>query len=170
MDGRLAILFNLVALFGDHYEGQGWTIDRADTEGLLTTSLGVVQYQTENVGTELRFTHSFKKWKRFNPILDYSITDQGGAWIGFGLYQQFDMDINGTPLFVGFSLAPGLYARGEEVDLGSPLEFRSGVEMGARFENGWQVSVSFDHRSNADISRWNPGLETVQLRVSKRFN
>jgi len=169
MDGRLAILFNLVALLGDGYEGEGWTVNRADMEGMLTTSYGIVQYQEINWGRELRFTQNFKKWKRFNPIIDLSITDKGGAWLGLGLYQQFDMDINGTPLFVGFTLAPGVYMPGGDVDLGLPLEFRSGVEMGVRFENGWQVSLSFDHRSNADLAAWNPGLETIQLRVSKTF-
>jgi len=170
MDGRLAILFNLVALFGDGYEGEGWTIERADMAGMLTTSYGIVQYQDINWGSELRFTKNYKKWKRFNPILDFSITDRGGAWLGYGLYQQFDMDINGTPLFVGFTMAPGIYMQGGEVDLGSPLEFRSGVEMGVRFDSGWQVSLSYDHRSNADLGTVNPGLETLQLRVSKSFN
>lgn len=170
MDGRLAILFNLVALLGDGYEGEGWTVERADMAGMLTTSYGVVQYGGVNIGQELRFTQNFKTWKRFNPILDFSVTDKGGAWLGYGLYQQFDMDINGTPLFVGFSMAPGLYMQGGEVDLGYPLEFRSGVEMGVRFESGWQVSLSFDHRSNADLSAWNPGLETLELRISKAFN
>ncbi len=170
MDGRLAILFNLVALLGDHYEGQGWTVERADMAGMLTTSYGVVQYQEQNWGEELRFTRNFKKWKRFNPILDFSVTDKGGAWLGYGLYQQFNMDINGTPLFIGFTMAPGLYVQGGEVDLGYPLEFRSGVEMGVRFERGWQVSLSYDHRSNADLGWVNPGLETIELRISKTFN
>ncbi len=170
MDGRLAILFNLVALFGDHYEGQGWTIDRADMAGAVTTSYGIVQYQNRHWGEELRFTRNFKQWKRFNPIIDFSVTEKGGAWLGLGLYQQFDMDINGTPLFVGFTMAPGLYARGGDVDLGYPLEFRSGVEMGVRFNNGWQASLSFDHRSNADIGRINPGMETIQFRLTKSFN
>jgi len=170
MDGRLAILFNLVALLGESYEGEGWTIERADMAGMLTTSYGIVQYQTQNWGEELRFTQSYKKWKHFNPVIDVAITDKGGAWLGLGLYQQFDMDINGTPLFVGFTMVPGIYMQGEDVDLGIPLQFRSGVEMGVRFENGWQASLSFDHRSNADVVPWNPGLETIQLRISKSFN
>jgi len=170
MDGRLAVLFGLAALMGDSYEGEGWTVERADMEGMLTTSYGRVQYQTLNWGEELRFTQSFKKWKHFNPIIDFSVTDKGGAWLGFGLYQQYDIDIGGLPLFMGFTFAPGIYAQGEDVDLGFPLEFRSGVEMGVQFRHGWQVSLSYDHRSNADVVALNPGLETLQLRVSKTFN
>ena len=170
MDGRLAILFNLVALLGDHYEGQGWTVARADMAGMQTVSAGSVQFQEQGIGQEFRYTRSFKKWKRFNPIVDFSVTDKGGAWLGYGLYQQFNMDINTTPLFIGFTFAPGLYMQGGEVDLGYPLEFRSGVEMGVRFEQGWQVSLSYDHRSNGDIAAWNPGLETIELRISKAFN
>ena len=170
MDGRLAILFNLVALLGDHYEGEGWTIKRADMAGMVTASSGVVQFQDQTVGEELRFTRNYKQWTRFNPVLDFSVTNKGGAWLGYGLYQQFDMDINGTPLFMGFSFAPGIYMQGGEVDLGYPIEFRSGVEMGVRFKRGWQVSLSYDHRSNADLGSPNPGLETIELRISKTFN
>lgn len=170
MDGRLAVLFGVMSLWGDGYQADGWNVARADVDGMLTTSAGIVQFDGENWGQELRFTHHFKKWKRFNPVVDFSITDKGGAWLGFGLYQQFDLDIGGLPAFAGFSFAPGVYMQGGDVDLGYPIEFRSGVELGVRFAENWQVSLSYDHRSNGDISSLNPGLETIQLRVSKAFN
>lgn len=170
MDGRLAILFGLMSFMGDGVEGEGWNVQRADAAGRLTTSVGIVQYQGQNWGQELRFTRSFNKWKRFNPVVDFSITEKGGAWLGLGLYQQFDLDLGGVPIFAGFSFAPGVYAQGDEVDLGYPIQFRSGVEVGVRFAQDWQVSLSYDHRSNGDIAQWNPGMETIQLRISKAFN
>ena len=170
MDGKLAVLFGLMSLMGDGVQGDGWNIARADVDGMITTSVGIVQFQGHNWGQELRFTRSFKKWKRCNPVLDFSITEKGGAWLGLGLYQQFDFDLGGVPAFAGFSFAPGIYAQGGDADLGLPLEFRSGVELGVRFAQDWQVSLSYDHRSNGDISQVNPGMETIQLRISKSFN
>jgi len=170
VDGRWAILFWIMSLFGDGYQSEGWNVARADMDGMLTTSVGIVQFEGENWGQELRLTRNYKKWKRFNPVIDFSVTDKGGAWLGLGLYQQFDFEIGGLPAFAGFSFAPGVYMQGGDVDLGFPLEFRSGLELGVRFAEGWQASLSFDHRSNGDISRVNPGMETFQLRVSKTFN
>jgi len=46
------------------------------------------------------------------------------------------------------------------------LKFRSGVELGYVAKNGARIGLSYDHRSNADINSYNPGLETFQLRVS----
>jgi len=170
MDGRWAILFWFMSLFGEGYQAEGWNVQRADVAGMQTGSAGIVQFNRQNRGTELRFTSSFPKWKRFNPIVDFSVTDRGGAWLGIGLYQQFDLDIGNLPLYAGFTFAPGVYVQGGEVDLGYPLEFRSGVEIGVRFAESWQVSLSYDHRSNADIAPLNPGLETIQIRISKTFN
>lgn len=170
MDGRLAILFGVMSFFGDGVEGDGWNVQRADVAGSFTTSAGIVQFQGQNWGQELRFTQNFKKWKRFNPVVDFSLTDKGGAWLGLGLYQQFDIDVAGVPLFAGFSFAPGAYMAGNDIDLGYPLEFRSGVELGVRFGEDWRVSLSYDHRSNGDFSAVNPGMETIQLRVSKAFH
>ena len=169
MDGRLAILFGLMSFMGDGVEGEGWNIQRADVAGQLTVSTGIVQYQGQTHGQELRFTRTLPKWKRFNPVLDFSVTDKGGAWLGLGLYQQFDFDLAGVPVYAGFSFAPGVYAQGGDVDLGFPIEFRSGVEIGVRFAENWRVSLSYDHRSNGDIKQWNPGMESIQLRISRQF-
>ncbi len=170
MKGEFAILFWIMSLMGEGIEGEGWNVQRADMAGQVTISSGIVQFDGQNWGQELRVTRTLDRWKRFNPVLDFSITEKGGAWLGLGLYQQFDFEIAGVPAFAGFSFAPGVYMPGGDVDLGFPIEFRSGVEFGVRFRGGWQVSLSYDHRSNGDISPVNPGMETLQLRVSKAFN
>ena len=51
-------------------------------------------------------------------------------------------------------------------DLGGPVEFRSGLELGYESDRGWRIGLGFDHRSNAGIESRNPGLETVHLRLS----
>ncbi len=169
MDGRLAILFTVMSLFGGEYHADGINVNRADVGGNFTASLGTLSFDRRLTGQELRLTYAFDQWKRFNPVLDFSITDQGGAWLGVGLYQQFNVDLGDLPLYAGFHFAPGLYMQGNEVDLGFAVEFRSGVELGVRLDNGWQIALSYDHRSNADFSAVNPGLETIQLRFSKSF-
>lgn len=149
----------------------GLSLHRADTQGRQVLSAGPVLFDGESIGQELRYTRMFgQHMGRFNTVLDVSVTDAGGLWIGGGLYQQFDIDLGEQRLFVGLSFAPGLYLQGAEVDLGSPLEFRSGIELGMRVDNDWQVSLSYDHRSNGDISAVNPGVETIQLRLSRTFN
>ncbi len=170
MRGEFAVLFAIMSLFGDGYQGDGWNIERADVPGEVVLSTGAVIFDNKFTGRELRVTRTFNKWKRFNPVVDFSITDKGGAWLGLGLYQQFDFNLGGAPVFAGFSFAPGVYMQGNEVDLGFPLEFRSGVEIGVRLGEDWRVSLSYDHRSNGDISSVNPGMETLELRISKSFN
>ncbi len=170
MRGEFAVLFWLMSLFGDGIEGEGWNVQRADVSDQVIISSGALVYNDEFWGQELRVTRTFNKWKRFNPVIDFSITDRGGAWLGLGLYQQFDFEFAGVPAFAGFSFAPGVYMQGGDVNLGYPLEFRSGLEFGVRLGEDWRVSLSYDHRSNGDISARNPGLETLQIRVSKAFN
>ncbi|MCF6272311.1 MAG: acyloxyacyl hydrolase [Rhodobacteraceae bacterium] len=170
MKGEFAVLFALMSLFGEGIEGEGWNVQRADVSGQLTTSAGLVVTSRRFTGRELRMTYLLEKWKRYNTLVDFSLTEKGGAWLGYGLYQQFDFELAGVPVFAGFSFTPGIYVRGGDIDLGFPLEFRSGVELGLRFGDDWRVSISYDHRSNGDIARVNPGMETLQLRVSKSFN
>ena len=62
------------------------------------------------------------------------------------------------------------YANGDGPNLGHDLEFRSGIELGYQARNGWRYGISYDHRSNADIASYNPGLETLQFRVSIPVN
>ncbi|OZA01556.1 MAG: hypothetical protein B7Y02_17545 [Rhodobacterales bacterium 17-64-5] len=59
--------------------------------------------------------------------------------------------------------------QGDGPDLGGPVEFRSGVEIGFIANNGLRFGLSYDHRSNGGIYEDNPGLETVQLRLSVPF-
>jgi len=50
--------------------------------------------------------------------------------------------------------------------LGGPVNFRSGIEIGMETRTGVRYALSYDHRSNLDFYGSNPGVETVQFRVS----
>lgn len=168
MGGEFAILFWLMAIAPADMQGN---VHRYDANNRLTVSLGAVEFQEQFIGGEIRAGYTFHQlWDRFNLTAELSITDEFATWAGVGLYQQFDFQIADQDFFAGFSFAPGIYVRGDGVDLGHPLEFRSGVEIGMRLDNDWQVSLSYDHRSNGDIAELNPGLETIQLRFSRSFN
>jgi hypothetical protein len=64
------------------------------------------------------------------------------------------------------SFAPGLYHAGGGKDLGSPLEFRSQIELSYRFPRGFRIGVGFNHISNAMLGRINPGIEAVSITFS----
>lgn len=169
MDGRLAVLFWLMSLPSAEVQGDKFSIHRPELTDRLAVSMGTTLYQDEAKSFETRLTYIYgeKLFDRLHPMVDLSVTSSGGTWIGAGFYQQIDFSINNVDLFAGFSFAPGLYMRGDEVDLGHPIEFRSGVELGWKAPNDWQFSVLYDHRSNADLGKKNPGMETLQFRISK---
>ena len=51
------------------------------------------------------------------------------------------------------------------LDLGSKTEFRSGVDLFYRISRKVMLVMSFYHYSNGGISDYNPGAESVALRV-----
>lgn len=84
-------------------------------------------------------------------------TSRGSVWGGAGLL----LDI---PVW-RFSLVPqagvGAYGQGRGRALGSPLEFRVGMELAYRFDDGSRVGAMFTHMSNAGVARRNPGTEAI---------
>jgi hypothetical protein len=53
--------------------------------------------------------------------------------------------------------------------LGAPVLFHPSAELGYRLDNGFSVSVFADHMSNAFTRRYNEGMDTVGLRLGRRF-
>ena len=68
------------------------------------------------------------------------------------------------------NIAVGLYTDGDGKDLGSAIEFRSGVELAYRFDSRARLGVAVHHISNASISSDNPGTETLTLVYSMPLN
>jgi hypothetical protein len=59
---------------------------------------------------------------------------------------------------------PGWYSN-HSLDLGSNLEFRSGVELYLLLNRGWRLDVGVFHYSNAGLHAYNPGAESVRFAV-----
>ena len=100
----------------------------------------------------------------FGHAVGLSVGNRGETWFGIG--QTYTMDFGSSPFFAELHAMTGLYHAGDGLDLGGAIAFRSGAEVGWESRRGWRVGLSFDHRSNAGIYDDNPGVETVQLRVS----
>jgi len=73
-------------------------------------------------------------------------------------------------IVVSPNAAVGLYHEGDGRDLGHPVEFRTGVEAGWGFDNGWRVTAAVHHLSNAGLSDDNPGIETATINLSIPLN
>jgi lipid A 3-O-deacylase len=87
------------------------------------------------------------------------------VWAGVGAAANFDI---GDTLFVEASLMPGYYNAGE-TDLGGHLQFRTLLGLGTQISNRSALIISIDHMSNANIRTFNPGSNTVALRLRTRF-
>ena len=101
-------------------------------------------------------------WRRWlvAPMVGLMVNSDGGVYGYGGLY--FDIFL-GRRLVITPNFAMGGYAEGASKDLGSILEFRSGVEIAYRFDNRARLGVAFQHISNASIDDTNPGAESLVL-------
>lgn len=91
----------------------------------------------------------------------------------FGLVGASDGDVLGYGgLLVDFHVVPHVVATasssvgvwgGGGFDLGSRVEFRSGLDLAWQFNNASRLGVGFYHTSNADLTRRNPGSESALL-------
>lgn len=170
MDAKMAIAFWLMSLVSSDYEGNSFSVKHGDAANRVTFTQGFLQSRGRIIGGEARVSYSFERvLDRFNPIVDFSVGTGGATFVGAGLYQQTNFSIGERDFFAGFSFIPGLYMKGNGFDLGYPVVFRSGVELGFVTDNGAQLSISYDHRSNAGLGHKNPGIESIQLRFSKTF-
>lgn len=107
------------------------------------------------------YRHSEKLIWEIKPWGGAELTSDGSVWVGAGLLADFKM---APSIYVTPSVGVGLYAQGgADKDLGSPIEFRTGVEGGYEFMNGHRMGVAFSHMSNADIGDENPGAETLNV-------
>lgn len=69
-----------------------------------------------------------------------------------------------TPSF-GF----GIFDDGPDIELGSELEFRSGVVVAYQFVNKVRLGLGAFHLSNGGISDTNPGTEPAFISVAVPF-
>jgi len=93
---------------------------------------------------------------------------EGGAQYGYlALRREFWLRASRFGLVPFFGI--GYYRQGTGFDLGSELEFMSGLEAAWRLNERSTIGLRFFHLSNGSISDRNPGTEALTASYSWRF-
>lgn len=118
----------------------------------------------KNQAAEFRveYHHDERYWI-FKPFAGVMGTSDNASYVYAGV--KIDVYI-GNRWVVTPSFAPGWYRRGNGLDLGYALEFRSQLDVAYRFDDRSRLGVSFGHMSNASIGDTNPGTESLMLNYS----
>jgi len=106
---------------------------------------------------EYRGGASDKFWI-FKPFGGLMGTSDGAAYAFAGVLVDIYF---GNRVVLTPSFAPGLYYKGNGLDLGHAIEFRSGIELSYRFDDRSRLGIGLSHMSNASIGKTNPGQETI---------
>ena len=166
-DGTFAVVglvLGLINMGVNHCPNEG-CLAKNDVQAYNAVSVGEVVFQENTIGDEIYIRRQTGSARGpFQFTYGASITDEGGMWIGLGNTTTYSTPNN--RFYAQFHSMPGLYSKGGEEALGGPIQFRSGLEVGYQNRRGVRAGISIDHRSNAGIYSYNPGLETIQFRVS----
>ena len=166
-DGTVAVIGLIAGLIdmGINYCPRDGCLARNDVAAYNSLSLGETYFQTAASGEEIYYRRDTGlAFGPFQNVWGLSASTDGEFWIGAG--HAYTVNLFNERSFIKFNAMLGLYESGGGVDLGGPIEFRSGIEIGYQAPNGTRIGLNFDHRSNAGIYSRNPGLETVNLRVA----
>lgn len=136
--------------------------------------LGATEFNTVMAPRDLKVTieyHAdpFLEWRSGGLGVGGAIIghSRGDLWGGIGLVAQGRF---ADRWFWEASFMPGLYAEGsQETELGSTIEFRSLVAIGREISARSAISLALDHRSNASIADFNPGVDAISLRFHRRY-
>jgi lipid A 3-O-deacylase len=140
------------------------TSAKAEFGGYVAGGLGAFDFLHNDTAAqgrlEFRFAQSFFYW---HPLVGTFVTTRGSVYT----YGGFRLEIPvGKHLLILPVATVGDYEKGGGKDLGSHLEFKTGIEIDLVLANGIRVGPVFDHVSNAGISKKNPGEENLLLMVS----
>jgi lipid A 3-O-deacylase len=137
---------------------------RADDPPLIALGAGDIDFDHREPAGELRGEYRFSQGFYFiKPMIGafgtsrHSVYAYGGLRADLVFFQHYVVMPNA---------AVGWYNRGNGKALGSPVEFKTGVEFAYRWDGGARLGVAFDHISNAGLSKLNPGTEQLLLMLS----
>jgi hypothetical protein len=169
MGGELTALWFLVSMLDmglNHCGGDG-CLHPSAREPYLSFSAGTVHFQGDHISEEIYLRGETPvAYGPFHIVYGAAATTEGDLWAGIGASHWTEWEMGGADAFLQLSLIPGIYMQGDGPDLGGPVSLRAGIELGIEARNGVRYAISLDHRSHGGLYDSNPGLETVQLRVS----
>lgn len=142
---------------------------RDDDPAFITLGAGFydVNDNEEAVEFRLEWRGGTKYLWIFKPLLGVMGTSDKAAYGYAGFLTDFYF---GRRIVLTPSFAAGYYFDGDGKDLGSAIEFRSGIELGWRFDNRSRISAILYHLSNAGIDDNNPGTEVISIGYSYPLN
>jgi lipid A 3-O-deacylase len=137
---------------------------RADDPSLIALGAGDIDFDHNEPAGELRGEYRFAQGFYFiKPMVGAFGTSRHSVYAYGGLRADL---VFWDHYVVMPNAAVGWYDRGNGKDLGTPIEFKTGVEFAYRWDGGTRLGVAFDHISNAGLSRHNPGTEQLLLMLS----
>jgi len=124
--------------------------------------LGMRRAVPHSLGIEIQGRGPWR-WKAIRMVTGVLTSSRGGAYLYSGVVAEL-------PLPSGIQLSPGfasgvVLATGDR-DLGSPIEFRSSIELSFAAVDTLRLGVGFSHISNAGLTRHNPGVELLTFSVA----
>jgi lipid A 3-O-deacylase len=122
------------------------------------------KYQTFEFEVEYKFLlkcfQSSNPYLHFRPLVGMMATAKSSFYAYLGI--NFDL-LFFEHLLIAPGFAAGYYAQGKGKNLGYPIEFRSGIELGWLFSSQHRLGLHFYHLSNASLGNKNPGEESLVL-------
>ena len=126
-------------------------------KGKRSTLFGI-QHQNEDL-----FRDSFLG--NLSPVTGGLITGDNSMYIYSGV--QADYEFGSLKLTPSFT--PGIYNKGDGKDLGSPIEFKSEIQLSFDLTKNTIFGMSYNHISNASIGEKNPGANSYMFNFLKQF-
>ncbi|MGC8763009.1 MAG: acyloxyacyl hydrolase [Acidobacteriota bacterium] len=131
-----------------------------ETFVLVGPAVGNVQNQNRHLYGSLEIRHLFHSWGKlslgFGGALELSSLEN---YAGLSLTLRYTLSDRWS---LSLTSGPGRYSD-HYFDLGSHLEFRSGLEVFYRLRKGYGLGLGLFHYSNAGVGTHNPGTESVRM-------
>ena len=102
---------------------------------------------------------------KISPVSGGFLTEKNAFYVYTGVQAEYDMG----PFKITPSFAPGIYSYGDGKDLGSPLEFKSEVQVSLDLSETSKFGMSYNHISNASLGDKNPGANSYMFNFLKQF-
>ncbi|MGA9753373.1 MAG: acyloxyacyl hydrolase [Acidobacteriota bacterium] len=138
----------------------GWPALAGETFVLVGPAVGNVQNQNRHLYGSLELRHLFHSWGKLSwgagGVLDVSSLEN---YEGLNLTLQYVFSDRWS---ASLTSGPGRYSD-HHYDLGSHLEFRSGLELFYHLGRGYRLGIGVFHYSNGGVARHNPGTESVRV-------
>jgi lipid A 3-O-deacylase len=129
---------------------------------IASGQLGMRRSVPHALGIELQGRGPWR-WNLIRPVAGFLTSSSGGAYVYSGVAVEL-------PLPAGFQLtpgfAPGVVLASGDRDLGSPIEFRSSIELSVAAMDLVRVGLGLSHISNAGLTRHNPGVEVLAFSIA----